>query len=267
MATQALTGARIFDGTSLIDGAAVLIDHGRIAAVVPSDGLPAGFSRRACTGLIAPGFIDCQVNGGGGVLFNDQRTRRRHRRHRRRPPPLRHHRLPADVHHRRPHPHGGGVAAAADAMAAGVPGLLGIHLEGPFINPERRGIHDARFVRPIDEADITLITGFNAGRMLVTLAPEVVPPATIARLAAGRRDRVGRPHRRRPRHHRCRARRRPHRLHPPLQRHAAACRARPGTGRRRPRRPRLLGEPDRRPSPCFGRPACASPSPPRAGSA
>ncbi len=183
MAAEALTGARIFDGTSLIDGAAVLIDAGRIVAVVPADGVPAGFGRRACAGLIAPGFIDCQVNGGGGVLFNDERTvggiaaiGAAHRRFGTTGF------LPTFITDDRARM-AEAVTAAADAMTARVPGLIGVHLEGPFINPDRRGVHDARFVRPIEEADIALISGFTAGRMLVTLAPEAVPPAAVARLS------------------------------------------------------------------------------------
>jgi len=184
MEAEALTGARIFDGKSLIDGAAVLIENGRIVAVAPSNSVPAGFARHPSAGLIAPGFIDCQVNGGGGVLFNDERTvdgiaaiGAAHRRFGTTGF------LPTFITDDRARM-AEAVAAAADAMAAGVPGLLGIHLEGPFINPDRRGVHDPRFVRPIDEADVALIAGFDAGRILVTLAPEMVPPAMITRLVA-----------------------------------------------------------------------------------
>jgi N-acetylglucosamine-6-phosphate deacetylase len=183
MARQALSGARIFDGTRLIDGSAVLIDGQRIAALVPAADIPNGWPRRQCTGLLAPGFIDCQVNGGGGVLFNDERSvdgiaviGAAHRRFGTTGF------LPTFITDNRARM-AEAVAAADAAMAAGVPGLLGIHLEGPFINPERCGVHDRSFVRTIDQADITLIAGFDAGRMLVTLAPEVVPPATIARLS------------------------------------------------------------------------------------
>ncbi len=68
-------------------------------------------------------------------------------------------------------------------MAARVPGVLGLHLEGPFLNPERRGIHDAALLRTPEEADLALMTALDAGRMVVTLAPERVPSAVIARLA------------------------------------------------------------------------------------
>ena len=72
--TIALTGARIFDGTHMLEGRAVVIENGRIRAVPAEKDLGAGIERRAVEGLLAPGFIDVQVNGGGGVLFNDVRS-------------------------------------------------------------------------------------------------------------------------------------------------------------------------------------------------
>src|SRR5258707_7580091 len=68
----ALTGARLFDGETIRGGHAVVIDGERIAAVVPEAGLVAAMPRGRIAGLLAPGFVDVQVNGGGGVLFNDQ---------------------------------------------------------------------------------------------------------------------------------------------------------------------------------------------------
>ena len=76
------------------------------------------------------------------------------------------------------------VAAVREAMTAGEPGLLGIHFEGPHINPARRGAHDAKAVRPLAEGDLDLLSSLGAGRSLVTLAPECVAPADIAALAA-----------------------------------------------------------------------------------
>jgi len=179
----ALAGARIFDGTRIVDGQAVVIDGGRIDAVLPTGDIPAAVPRRTVEGLIAPGFIDCQVNGGGGVLFNDERSAAgiaaigaAHRRFGTTGF------LPTfitDAGDRMAE----AVAAATAAIASGVPGVLGIHIEGPFLNPELKGVHDPRFMRPIDEDDVALLTSFKAGRMLVTLAPEMVPAATIARLA------------------------------------------------------------------------------------
>jgi N-acetylglucosamine-6-phosphate deacetylase len=147
-------------------------------ADVPSDA-----ERRRCAGLLAPGFIDCQVNGGGGVLFNETPTVEgiaaigaAHRRFGTTGF------LPTFITDDRKRMTEA-IEAAASAIAAGTPGVLGIHLEGPFINAERRGVHEARYVRPMDEADEALLTGFKIGRMLVTLAPEKVGVAAIRRLA------------------------------------------------------------------------------------
>ena len=134
--------------------------------------------------MLAPGFIDIQVNGGGGVLFNDHRT----------PDAIAaigaaHRRfgvtgfLPALVTDTRP-VMAEAVAAAGAAIAAGVPGVLGIHLEGPFLNPERKGIHDPALMRPVEDEDIGIVTSLASGRMLMTVAPEKVPVEVIARLAA-----------------------------------------------------------------------------------
>jgi N-acetylglucosamine-6-phosphate deacetylase len=75
-------------------------------------------------------------------------------------------------------------AAVRRAREAGVPGVLGIHLEGPFLNPERKGVHDPALMRPIEDADLAIMTSLQNGVTLVTLAPEMVPPGTISRLAA-----------------------------------------------------------------------------------
>jgi N-acetylglucosamine-6-phosphate deacetylase len=178
----ALTGARVFDGERMRDGHAVVIDGDRIAAVVPEAGLEATLPRRRIEGLLAPGFIDVQVNGGGGVLFNDQ-------------PDVAGIRAIGAAHRRfgttgflptlitdRPERMVAAIAAVGDALATRVPGVLGIHLEGPFLSPARKGAHDASLMRRVEEADIAVMTSLQAGRTLVTLAPEIVPPEIIARL-------------------------------------------------------------------------------------
>jgi N-acetylglucosamine-6-phosphate deacetylase len=181
---HALTGARIFDGSRFLDGHAVVLEGGRIAALVPERDLPADLSRERVEGLLAPGFVDVQVNGGGGVLFNDVRT----------PDGIRtiaaaHRRfgttglLPTFITDTRARM-GEAVAAMREALRAGIPGVLGIHCEGPFINPERKGVHDPAHMRPIEEEDLRILTALGAGRTLVTLAPEQVPMSAIRHLAA-----------------------------------------------------------------------------------
>jgi N-acetylglucosamine-6-phosphate deacetylase len=182
---KALTGGRIFDGEAIRTGLAVLVVGARIAAVVPETEVPAAAERVALKGrLLTPGFIDLQVNGGGGVLFNATPT------------------VDAIRAIGRAHRTCGttgflvtfitdatekmavAVEATRRALDERVPGLLGIHLEGPFLNPAKRGIHDARFVRMPNQGDLALLGELPVGRTLVTLAPEQAPAGLIEKLVA-----------------------------------------------------------------------------------
>ena len=130
-----------------------------------------------------PGFIDTQVNGGGGVLFNDDPSvdsiieiGRAHRRFGTTGflPTL----ISTDLH-----VVANAVRAVQTAIEIGVPGVLGIHIEGPFLNVERKGIHDATKLRGLDEDAVELLTSLEGGRTLVTLAPEMTHPRIIRKLA------------------------------------------------------------------------------------
>ena len=183
MSARALIGTRVFDGTQLLEGRAVIIDGASITAIVPDGDVPAGTRSRRVQGLLAPGFIDVQVNGGGGVLFNVTPTVEGI--------------AEIGAAHRRYGTTGylttlitdtranmaKAIAATGEALARKIPGVLGAHLEGPFLNPERKGVHDPRLMRPIEEEDVALITSLKAGRALMTIAPEKMPVATIRRLA------------------------------------------------------------------------------------
>jgi len=134
--------------------------------------------------LLAPGFIDCQVNGGGGELFNDdpsvQTVATIARAHRQFGttgflPTLISDDL--DVVAR-------GIDAVRDAIAGRVPGVLGIHIEGPFLNEERRGVHDASKLRELDGEAVKLLTRPHGGVTMVTLAPENTTPELIRALDA-----------------------------------------------------------------------------------
>jgi N-acetylglucosamine-6-phosphate deacetylase len=170
----------------MLEDHAVVLDGARIAALVPAAEVGAGIETRQVDGLLAPGFIDVQVNGGGGVLFNDARSvegiRAIGAAHRRFGTTGF---LPTFITDTRAHM-AEAVEAVRRGMAENVPGLLGIHLEGPFLNPERKGVHGAAFMRPIEGDDIAVMTSLGAGRTLVTLAPEMVAPEAIERLASGR---------------------------------------------------------------------------------
>ncbi len=76
------------------------------------------------------------------------------------------------------------MRAADAAIEAGVPGVLGIHVEGPFLSETRKGVHDASWFRELDEGGIRLLTSLRRGRTLVTLAPEMTTPGFIDKLAA-----------------------------------------------------------------------------------
>jgi len=76
-----------------------------------------------------------------------------------------------------------GIDAVRDAIAGRVPGVLGIHIEGPFLNAEKKGAHDAAKMRTLDDDGITLLSSLGTGRTLVTLAPEMTTPAMISKLA------------------------------------------------------------------------------------
>jgi N-acetylglucosamine-6-phosphate deacetylase len=187
----ALVNARMLlgsdeDGNGLTEGRAVLIDDGRITDVVAASGrrlrkLP----RRDLQGaLLLPGFLDSQVNGGGGVLFNDSPSvetiaaiGRAHRRFGTTGflPTLISDDL--DVVAR-------AIAAVRGAIESGIPGVLGIHIEGPFLNVERKGVHDPAKLRELDASAVGLLTALRAGKTLVTLAPEMTTPEIIERLVA-----------------------------------------------------------------------------------
>jgi N-acetylglucosamine-6-phosphate deacetylase len=181
----ALTGARVLVGDRFEDDAAVLVDGARVAGVVPTRDVPAGLAAHDLAGLtLAPGFVDVQVNGGGDALFNDDPSVETIRR--------------IGAAHRRFGTTGflptlisdeldvirAGIAAAEAAIAEGVPGVLGIHVEGPFINVGRKGIHDPARIRPLDDEALAVLCRPGAGCRLVTVAPETVGPNAVRRLAA-----------------------------------------------------------------------------------
>ncbi len=174
------------DGDGLTEGRAVLIADGRITEVVAaSDRRVRRAQRYDLDGaLLLPGFLDAQVNGGGGVLFNDspnvETIRAIGNAHRRFGttgflPTLISDDLEVVAR---------AIAAVRGAIESGVPGVLGIHIEGPFLNVERKGVHDPAKLRELDMSAVGLLTSLGKGKTLVTLAPEMTTPAIIEGLVA-----------------------------------------------------------------------------------
>lgn len=185
MTVLALHGARIFTGERFIAHHAVLIEAARIAAIVPESEIPRHAQAHLLAGgLVAPGFIDLQVNGGGGALLNETPT--------------------ADTVREIAASHGRfgtvgllptvitdapsvmqkAVAAVGEARRQGVPGILGIHIEGPFIDPERKGAHPARFIREMTAEDVRWIAALKLGTVMLTVAPNKLRPEQVRELAA-----------------------------------------------------------------------------------
>lgn len=180
----ALVGATLVLPGRELDDHAVLVSGDRIVAVVPTAEVPPTYDVLDLgSGWLMPGFIDTQVNGGGDVLLNDR-------------PDVDGIRTIAAAHRRfgttgllptlisdDPEVVDAAIAAVEAAMDRGVPGVLGIHVEGPHLNPGKRGIHDASKFTEIDGRVIARLTAPTRGVRLVTLAPELAPAGAIRSLS------------------------------------------------------------------------------------
>ncbi|RZM10783.1 MAG: N-acetylglucosamine-6-phosphate deacetylase [Sphingomonas sp.] len=184
MTVQALFGAHIVLPEMVVVGQALLIDGDRIVGLVARDAVPDDCVVHALDGgWLLPGFIDTQVNGGGDVLFNDR-------------PDVAGIRAIAAAHRRYgttgmlptlisdfPDIVDAAIAAGEAALAERVPGVLGVHIEGPHLNTAKKGIHDHGRFTTIDESVLARLTVPSAGRRIVTLAPELAPPGAVRALA------------------------------------------------------------------------------------
>jgi N-acetylglucosamine-6-phosphate deacetylase len=177
---------RLLTEEGLVSGRTLLISGARIEALVdPTDSRCSGVAIVDLEGqLLLPGFIDVQVNGGGGVLFNDD-------------PSLESIRAIGAAHRRFGTTGflptlisddldtiGRAITAVQSAVHAGLPGVLGIHIEGPFLNQVRRGVHESKHLRVLDASLVSLLSRLRDGRTVLTLAPEMTTPEIIARLVA-----------------------------------------------------------------------------------
>jgi N-acetylglucosamine-6-phosphate deacetylase len=184
---HAISAHQVFTGTEMLSDRYVRICDGTIAAIEESR--PAGLAvlTLARDVVLSPGFVDLQVNGGGGILFNDCMDAAglaciaaAHRQSGTTSI------LPTVISGSREQLRTA-MRVVATAMAEDVPGIIGLHLEGPFLNPERRGIHPSASILSMSEADLDLLCEPFPGVLAITLAPEMVPPGAIKRLVeAGR---------------------------------------------------------------------------------
>ncbi len=187
MTITAFSGAAIFDGETLREGLALLISDGMVSGIVPARETPAEAARVALNGgILAPGFVDLQVNGGGGLMLNAD-------------PSVATLRIMARAHLSlgttaflptlitdTPEKTRATIDAVVQAISEGVAGIAGLHLEGPHLSIRRKGAHDPALIRPMDADDLALLLEAAARlpAMMVTVAPENCTRAQVRAMHA-----------------------------------------------------------------------------------
>jgi len=184
----ALTQGRIFTGHKILDNHAVVIADGLIERVCPLEDLPAGIETRDVGGaIVAPGFIDLQLNGCGGVQFNDdiaaisvetlqimQKANEKSGCTSFLPTLI----TSTDELMKR------AVEVMRAYLAQNANQALGLHLEGPWLNPLKKGTHDPALIRAPDQELVDFLCANADVITKITLAPEKVDAAIIRQLRA-----------------------------------------------------------------------------------
>lgn len=179
---KVFTGAEIHDGKHLHPGKMLALMQDGSRRILTTEEVPEGTAtERLAAGVLCPGFVDLQVNGGGGVMFNDS-------------PDVATLRRIAEAHRRTgvagflptlitdtPATTEAAIDAAEAAIAEDVPGIIGLHLEGPHLSIARKGAHDGALIRPMTDGDLALILRAAARlpNLMVTVAPESTSNAQI----------------------------------------------------------------------------------------
>ena len=187
MTKIAYSAPQIFDGHTAHHNSALLVEHGLVIAIVPLSAVPQEAKRvEFHTGILSPGFVDLQVNGGGGRMLNDDPSLEviqiicaAHR-------PFGSTALLPTLITDTPHTTAKAVIAAIAAQDAKVQGFAGLHLEGPHLSVARQGAHDPNLIRPMSDDDLRALLNAKQklNTLLTTVAPESVTPAQIRAMAS-----------------------------------------------------------------------------------
>jgi N-acetylglucosamine-6-phosphate deacetylase len=182
----AVRGARIFDGEDWHDGKALLVSVETVEGIIATAAVPADAETIDLPGgLLAPGFVDLQVNGGGGVMLNDAPSVETIRCICAAHAPFGTTSLLPTLITDTPETTAATLEAGAAAAREKVPGFLGLHLEGPHLSLSRKGAHDPDLIRPMEKADLNRLVNARSSMpaLMTTVAPETVTPQQIAALA------------------------------------------------------------------------------------
>ena len=183
---KAYVGAKIHDGRALLYDHALVCGSSALFAVLPNDAVPADCPKEHLGGgLITPGFVDLQVNGGGGVMFNEDQS-------------VGTLRTIAEAHAATgtaallptlitdtPERTRAAIGAVEQAIAQKIDGIAGIHLEGPHLSVARKGAHDATLIRIMSDEDLQVLLNAaeRLANVMITVAPESVTLAQISAMA------------------------------------------------------------------------------------
>ena len=171
---KAITGSKLFNGLDFIEHKALLIDGQNIAGIVNEDDIPTDFKvQKLDGGILSPGFIDLQVNGGGGKLFNNSPDNES---------------LNTIIS---AHQYFGTTSIMPTVISDSLNilqkctdtisneiknnhSLLGIHIEGPFFNVKYRGVHQKQYINTINASYLSLFEKLDKFPVMLTLAPECI---------------------------------------------------------------------------------------------
>ena len=183
----AFSGARIFDGEVWHDDASLIVRGGTVEAISTTSAIPGDAQKiELGGGMLVPGFVDLQVNGGGGVMLNDHPTAEGIETICRAHAPFGTTALLPTLITDTPQVTAAAIAGGIEAARRKVPGFAGLHLEGPHLSIARKGAHDPKLIRPMTDADEAALIAARkkVPHLLTTVAPESVTPERIARLVA-----------------------------------------------------------------------------------